>query len=242
MLAGGWIVWFKHRREPLIVVLGLAAFVYLGTLPLRLIPDAWETASRASEYLFIGVALLAGLALSWQLDRRPGPWMRTVAAGAIALVVCGGIIAGWPSDARLAKPLQVSVHGRTLLPPGYVAADWTGEELGTGRRIAAEDSDARLLLTRARQTAITGTHPDVQDVLRAELLEPWMPRLLHQERIAYVVTDRRTISGDNILGYFFDVGTPDLYPAAAAAKFDRGDVDRRYDGGNIVVYDVRGLR
>ena len=242
VLAGGWIVWFRHRRDPLAVVLAVAALVYLGTLPLRLIPDAWETASRASEFLFLGVALLAGLALSWQLERRPGMWMRCVAAGLIALVVCGGIIAGWPSGSRLARPLKVTVAGREVLSPSYAAADWTGAELGTGRRIGAEDSDARLLLTRARQTAIEGTNPDIQDVLRADLLEPWMPQLLRDEKIAYVLTDRRKVSSDNILGYFFDQGTPELWPAGAAAKFDRGDVDRRYDGGDIVVYDVRGLR
>ena len=200
VLAGGWIVWFRHRRDPLTVVLALAALVYLGTLPLRLIPDAWETASRASEFLFLGVALLAGLALSWQLERRPGMWMRSVAAGLIALVVCGGIIAGWPSGSRLARPLRITVAGNELLSPSYVAADWTGAELGTGRRIGAEDADARLLLTRARQTAIEGTNPDVQDVLRSDLLEPWMPQLLRDERIGYLVTDRRKVSSDNILG------------------------------------------
>ena len=69
-----------------------------------------------------------------------------------------------------------------------------------------------------------------------------MPALLRDEKIAYLVTDRRMVSSNNILGYFFDVGTPSLWPAGAAAKFDRRDVDRRYDGGDIVVYDVRGLR
>jgi len=242
VLAGGWIVWFRHRRDPLTVVLAVAALAYLGTLPLRLIPDAWETASRASDFLFLGVALLAGLALSWQLERRPGMWTRGLAAALIALVVCGGIIAGWPSQSRLARPLKITVAGNEILSPSYAAADWTGAELGTGRRIGAEDSDARLLLTRARQTAIEGTNPDIQDVLRADLLEPWMPQLLRDEKIAYVVTDRRKVSSDNILGYFFDQGTPELWPAGAAAKFDRADVDRRFDGGDIVVYDVRGLR
>jgi hypothetical protein len=242
VLAGGWIVWFRHRREPLTVVLALTGLAYLGTLPLRLIPNAWETASRASEFLFLGVALLSGLALSWQLERRPGLWTRSLAAGLIALVVCGGIIAGWPSGSRLARPLKITVGGTEMLSPSYAAADWTRAELGSGRRIGAEDADARLLLTRGRQTAIEGTNPDVQGVLRSEQLEPWMPGLLRDERIAYLLTDRRRVSSDNILGYFFDVGTPDLWPAAAAAKFDRPDVDRRYDGGDIVVYDVRGLR
>jgi hypothetical protein len=242
VLAGGWIVWFRHRREPLIVVLALSGLVYLGTLPLRLIPDAWETASRASDFLFLGVALLAGHALSWQLERRPGMWTRWLAAALIALVVCGGIIAGWPSGSRLARPLRITVAGHELLSPSYAAADFTGAELGSGQRIGAEDSDARLLLTRARQTAIEGTNPDVEDVLRSDLLEPWMAPLLRRERISYLVTDRRKVSSDNILGYFFDQGTPDLWPAGASAKFDRGDVDRRYDGGDIVVYDVRGLR
>jgi hypothetical protein len=121
-------------------------------------------------------------------------------------------------------------------------ADWTARELGAGRRIAAEDADARLLLTRAGQTAIQGTNPDVQTVLRADRLEPWMGQLLRDEAIPFVVADRRERSGDNIRGYTFDRGTPDLRAPATAAKFDLPVTDRRYDGGDIVVYDVRGLR
>ncbi len=242
--AGLRVVWRQHQRNPIVVLLVCAAVAYVGTLPLRFVSAAWETASRAGDFLFVGVGLAVALGVVWLLDngvrgRRLHPH---VAAGAAVIVFASGVIAGWPASLRLALPLRVSAGGHTLEPPGYAAARWSGAMLGSAPRVAAEDSDARLFIDYGHQTALSGINPDVDLVLSSTApLQPWERTLLRNNRITLVETDRRTISTDIIAGYFFDVGPPPLIAAASTDKFDLPDVDRLYVSGDLVIYGVRRL-
>jgi hypothetical protein len=242
--AGVLGVWRQRQRNPMVVLLVCAALVYIATLPLRLVSAAWETASRAGDFLFIGVGLAVALGAVRLLDdgfrgRRLHPWL---AAGAVMLIFASGVIAGWPASLRLALPVRVEADGHTLEAPTYAAARWSGTRLGSTQHVAAEDSDARLFLDYAHQAAFSGVYPDVDLVLSSTAaLQPWERALLRQYGITLVETDVRTISTDIIAGYFFDVGRPPLISATSSAKFDLPDVDRIYDSGNLVIYGVRKL-
>ncbi len=245
VLVGVRLVWRERWRNPLMVLLVLCAFCYLGTLPLRFVPAAWETVSRAGDYVFIGVGLTVALGVIWLLERgkhgRPGR-QRLLVAAAVTIVFASGVIAGWPANERLAQPRRVVVGGRTLDPPAVVAAAWSGRTLGANQRVFAQDADARFFLTNGSQTALTGNFaPDVDDLLDAKKLTPAMRAELRSYRTTLVVSDRRKISSDNLFGFFFDVGAPSLMPAATAGKFDVPGANRLYDGGDLVIYGVRGL-
>ena len=240
LVVGSRVIWQRRwRANPLIVLFSGAGVAYFATLPLRFIPAAWESASRSGEFLFVGVGVTAALGMLFLLDRGRA-WRAHLVAWGTALIIGSGIIAGWPSSLRLALPLRVSAGGHTLEAPSYVAARWSGSMLGPGRRIAAEDSDARLFLDVAHQTALTGIAPNVDAMLTATNLAPWR-RFLANNRIALVETDSRRISQDIIAGYFFDVGPTPQFPTSAESKFDVANVDRLYDSGSIVIYGVRGL-
>ena len=123
------------------------------------------------------------------LDRNgpPGRGRRVAASAAVLLVICGGVIAGWPASLRLAQPFRVAVDGRTLEPPQVAAAGWS-RRLGTeqavrrpGRRRAA----ARLV--DGQQTAFQGVNPAIADLLDAEALEPWQRTLLRDNRIGLLM-------------------------------------------------------
>ena len=59
------------------------------------------------------------------------------------------------------------------------------------------------------------------------------------------MVDRRVISNDNVVGYFFAPagrpreGRPGLQPRAIVQALDVPTIDRLFDSGDIVVYDVR---
>lgn len=244
VLAGLRVVWRGRRRNPLMLLLAAAAVAYMCTLPLRLIPAAWETASRAGEFLFIGVGLTVSLGIVWLLERRAVERRAhpVLVALIVALVFGSGVIAGWPSSERLAQPVRVDAGGRTLSSPEYAAATWSGQALGPSAVVAAEDADARLFIDYGHQTAFTGINPNIDLVLSStQTLQPWERQLLRRYRITLVETDLRDVSSDIIAGYFFDVGKPSLMAAASADKFDLRDVDRIYDSGNLVIYGVRRL-
>jgi hypothetical protein len=242
VLGGLRVVWRQRARNPMLVLLALSGAAYIATLPLRLVPAAWETASRAGEFLFLGVGLTVSIGVVWLLDRRGQEprLFRLLVAGGLALVFGSGVIAGWPASLRLALPLRVEAAGHVVEPPGFVAARWSGTTLGAGQRVAAEDSDARLFIDYGHQIAFAGVNPDFDGMLSAPTLQPWVS-LLRDSRITLVETDRRQIAADIIAGYFFDEGAPALMSAASANKFNVANVNRLYDSGNLVIYGVRRL-
>ncbi len=237
-LAGLVLTWRRRSAQPLLVLLAVCTVLYMGTLPLRFVPAAWDTASRAGEFLFIGVGLVVALGTDWVLERHRarGALGRWLVAASVTLVFASGVIAGWPGSELLARPRSIVVAGRTLDPPQVVAATWSGQRLGSAERVLAQSADARLFTVNGRQTGIEGTDPLTNRELNAATIAA-----LRSNRITLAATDRRKVSDDVIAGYFFDTGWPPLSSSAAAAKFDVSKSNRIYDGGDIVIYGVRGL-
>jgi hypothetical protein len=227
------------------VLLVLCGFVYIGTLPLRFVPAAWETVSRAGDFLFVGVGLTVALGIVWMLERgrnRHPVRRRLGFAAAIMIVFASGVIAGWPANERLAQPRRVTVGGHTLDPTAAVAAEWSGRTLGAAQRVFAQDADARYFLTDAMQPSFTGDFaPDVDYLLNAPTLTPGIRSMLRGYGVTLVVSDRRAISSDNLFGFFLDVGPPSLTPAVPALKFDTRGANVLYDAGDLMIYGVRGL-
>lgn len=239
--------WREHRTQPLVPLFCLAAVAYFGTLALRFAPQAWETGNRASEFLFIGLAfVLACSRLERYSPRRARRLGRVLLAGCLGIVVVGGAISGWPAPSLLSRPLLVTAEGHSIESEPLGFARWVGRHL-PGRRFAASDADARLLIDEGRATAFTGDVGDIKDILRMPTLATWQLPSLREHDIRYVVTDRRLRSFDNTAGYYFAVtapaGTPDaLLPAAVADKFEQTRAPRIFDSGSIIVYDLGGRR
>jgi hypothetical protein len=243
------VLWRRYRNHPLAIVLGCASIAYVGTLALRVVPAAWETAARASEFLFVGVALVLALAALAAIQRLQAVSISGSLSGigvaAIAgIVLTGGVVAGSSTLDRLAQPYRVSAAGAHLDPPGVAVARWARTVLGPGRRIAAQEADARLLLISGGEHVVAGSNPPIATVLETPKLYRWQLDLLRREKIRYVVVDARTASSDVSNGYFFPrhaVGPQDRFPPAAITKFRRAGAQRIYSDGNISVYDLRGV-
>jgi hypothetical protein len=238
------VAWRKYRREPFVLLFGLAAVGFFATLILRLAPAAWETANRASEFLFIGLAFVLAAACvealrRWPQDRRVRP---LIAAG-IGLVLVGGAISGWPWDSQLARPLRISTAGATISSPPLALAEWA-EELPEGR-FAASTADAGLLLVPGGKMALTGSSPDIEDVLDEERLAGWMVPMLRRNDIRYIAVDRREVSADSLRGYYFSRRDKDegLRPTSVSAKFNEvPGISRVYTNGPITVFDLGAER
>jgi Ca2+/Na+ antiporter len=237
------VVWRRFRTNAVVVVLTIGSLGFFAVAALRFSPAAWETANRSSEFLYIGLALVIGLiAMNNFVHGQHATLVRTLSVLVLAIVFCGGVIAGWRPEARVSRPYEVSARSQTIKPEGAALAQWVAEHFPPETSFAASDSDGRFLLLDARARAIVGRNPDVVDILKTETLAPWQLELLRKQHIRYVVVDLRSVSFDNILGYYFDVpGTGEddsRLSAKVASKFDAIHVDRIYDGGDIIVYDL----
>jgi hypothetical protein len=237
-------LWRGYRKEPFALLFGLAAVAFFATLVLRLAPAAWETANRASEFLFVGLAFVLACACIEALRRWPGPRRtRALIAAGIGLVLVGGAISGWPWDSQLARPLRASAAAGTISSPPLSLAQWA--EGLPGGRFAASTADAGLLLDPGGKMALAGSAPDVEDVLDEETLAAWMVPLLRRNDIRYIAVDRREVSSDSLRGYYFSRRDRDeeLRPPSVVSKFDEvPGISRVYSNGPITVFDLGARR
>lgn len=236
-------IWRRYRDQPAPIVFAVAAVAYVGSLALRLVPAAWESASRASEFLFIGGALTLALFTVWALDRFSSPRARVGMVVAAAILIMGGLISTTSSSTRLAEPYRVSVRGGTVEPQAAAAAQWAGDVLGPGSRIAAGPADGRFMLVEGLQHVFASTNPPIVQILKTKRLYPWEIAVLRRQGIRYIVTDSQPSGMDGANGYYFFRNQSDKALALAGMKFQRAGAAPVYDSGNIVVYDLQaGLR
>jgi hypothetical protein len=223
--------------------------VFLLQYPLKLFPGAWETANRAADFLFIGVALLLAIAVLRFADAGTAATRRRVAlSGLAALVVCGGVSQGWPAKVLLSQPLEVkAADGAVLVPQAFSDARWMVRNLPRDSRYVGDEASSRVLTVSGARTVFGGRSAGVPELLRDPGLPAWQRSVLVRDRVDYVVVDRRKVSSDNLAGYYFaNGGPPDggvgYYRPSVREKFSRIPRSSRIlDSGDIVVYDVSGL-
>ncbi|MGO9959039.1 MAG: hypothetical protein ACLP50_24255, partial [Solirubrobacteraceae bacterium] len=246
-----WIVTRRRRigalMTPAGVLLTLAALAFLALYPLRLFPGAWETANRGQEILFIGVALLLGLAIDQlRLNVGMARW-RTAVIGAMMVAICGGVISGWPSPLLLSPPLAVRVADATIVPQGIEASHWALSHLPTAAVYVGDEATARELAVGGARYVYLGSSGSVPgEILDGTPFPAWQRSWIVDHGIDFLVVDRRRISANNQAAYFFQTARhPDgglgYYPVGAQEKFVVPGVRSIFDSGDIVVYDVRGL-
>jgi hypothetical protein len=242
---GAWIVW--RRFNPLAGALTAAALVYPVSLPLRLTESGTEISNRASEFVFVGVALLAALVLTERSGRRLAMPLAAALAG-VALL--GGLVVGTARSARLPGDYRVVADESSIEPEGRAAAAWARTELGPGNRIFTDRINSLLMGSLGLQEPLVGaidgrpvprllTAPDVDDDVRY---------VVAHDAVGYLVADRRLTTALPEVGVYFDREEPGAYRHArpieprALAKWDAVcPVGRAFDSGNLVVYDTRWM-
>ena len=233
----------RSFRDPFAVVLAVAAVAYVAVMPMRLVPAAWETSNRSSEFLFVGIALTLALALS----RLRVPYrLSTVAPCAcIAVLLIGGTVAGWPPRVLLALPYRAHADGGAeIVPQPEAVAVWARTTLGPGRRFVAPEAVGRELLVHGRQTVFVTSAPfNAATILFEGTMTSGIVAGLTAHSIGYVAEDRFVAGDDSMAGYFFrSAESEKRVDPRALEKFDSyPGVDRLLDSGDIAIYDVAVL-
>jgi hypothetical protein len=238
-------VWKTYRTNAHVLVLALAASGYLASLTLRLSPAAWETGNRATEFLFLGTALMLALVAVQVVQRsRSHGGLLALLTAAIALVFVGSAIGGQPTDLRLPHPLRVRTGEYVIAPQGYAVADWAAQSLGPRALVIADDSNSRLLAVKGGSgfEYVGGRDWGVSFLLRRRRLYDVSFEIIRQYPVRYVVADRRRLSWDNTRGYYFPPrvrNKEQFLSPLAALKFERlNGIQRLVDTGDIVVFDL----
>jgi hypothetical protein len=247
---GWWLAWGAPGGRALRIVLAIVALSYPASLALRLSPRGAEISSRTTDFVFVGVALIVGLAVARIPGRVVSAVARPALAVAVAVLFVGGLTIGTPAWARLPGPYRVSGDARSIEPEGIEAAKWMDRVLGPDHRIATDRINRLLMGVYGHQTPITEFAHGVQTALLFQS-PSWTTEdvaLLRAGGIRYLVVDDRLSTALPETGHYFESGEPfDLVRTqpldeGALTKFDSiHGVDLLFDSGNIKIYDVGGI-
>jgi hypothetical protein len=233
--------WSNSRRHDAAkVMLVAAAVVYVPVMGLRFAPGAWETSVRLVDFLSIGVAFVIGWFPLEQLTRLTSPWFaRMAAAVAVAVMVVGGAINGWPPASRISRPTEIVADGERLQSPSFAVGMWT-RRLPRGR-VIAPDADAEPILLFGNQPVVSDATLSADQVLQMGTLPAWVLPLWRSNGIRYIVVDRRVDATSETDGFYFGTTRQGGYVEALlgqtlATRFDSVGLSRIYTSGNIFVY------
>jgi hypothetical protein len=238
-------------RRPSAIVLALAfgALCYPASLALRFTTAGAETSQRASEFVFLSLAILGA---DWLVGLRRPRFRppRAVAFVGLLIVVAGGIVTGNPPISRLPGPYHVAAEQRSIEPEGKAAATWALVQLGPDNRLVADRTNAKLMGSLGLQYPVTSAnqHLGTAWAMYAVTLGQTNLDILRQGRIHYLVVDLRLTEDIPEYPYVFEQSEPGAgnhvnpMPLAAVRKWESFQgVTRIYDSGDIIVYDIGGL-
>lgn len=240
-------LWKHYRNKVMALVLAALALAYFPMQALRLTPAGWETSNRASEFLFIGISFVLAIGIvEYWLSRRDGWFTHLILALVSIVLFFGGFIAGWPPGARLPRPYLVAVGDQKVEPQGVLAARWMLMYLGPGNRVAVDASNAKLMGAYGLQHPFTGQKHGIQSMVLSNNVGRTELNIIRKTSVQYVVVDRRLISWDHMIGFYFNRWSQEDHPELEFVepyvyqKFDtQKSVNRIFDSGNIILYDVQ---
>lgn len=237
-------IWQRHRNKVFAFLLGIIALLYLPVQALRFTKDGWETANRSSEFLFIGISFVVALGIvKFWLTNWGGSKSRFVLAGLSIVLFFGGLIAGWPPRARLARPYIIETQEHLVRPQVVTVSEWIVEHLGFDNRIAASKADAKVIGAYG-QYPFTDNGP-IKNLFLSEEFGDAEQNTLLKRNIQYVMVDRKVVSWDHMIGYYFYSSQSNrasdlrVLDPQTTEKFEGVEgISRVLDSGDIVIYGV----
>jgi hypothetical protein len=236
----------NNARSVLLTILTIG---FPASVLLRFTRAGWEVGNRAGAFVFLGVSLVGavGIVYFWLAGSKSRP--RSLAVGvALTILFIGGAISG---SALTAVPTRykVSADALSIEPLGVATATWTREKLGDGWRFAADRVNRLLLATYGRQRLITTLQDkiDISGMLLGERLSDEDLYTITSGKVDFLLIDLRLGRALPLVGVYFEQGEdPRLHAAPpstkALLKFNQQPgVSRIFDGGPILIYDVRSL-
>jgi hypothetical protein len=243
---GLWQTWRRHRRDPWMVAMAIGSVSWYALVAVRLVAaQGNELAGRGATFALIPVGYVAALAVV-HLSGTAVRWQLHAAAATLpavmVMLMLNGLASGWPPYwERLPGPHQVAGFDRSVGPEEIGAATWALSVLGPGHRFAADWGSYLVLGSYGDQAPITNISYLYTSPVAGKS-DAW---LALNQAVHYILVDSRLSQQLPAQGTYFP-GAPawgQSRPLAAAGltKFNHiAGVDRVYDSGNIVIYDLTG--
>ena len=243
-------------RGPLVIALSIVGCVYLVTLPLIFTGVQAEGARRSWAFSFLGIAVVAAMAIGPLLERRhsltPLVARRLLVPACLAVLVIGNVSAGLPAEYRFPGPFSFGSDTRSLSDETRTAVQWFELTQGPAKRVIADRATAVAfgLLGSEQPEQASTAYPLWQFVL--DRARPSANVLVQTQArgVEYLIIDKRTTAVVPRTGYYYapdepEAGTRSLPPPEPAiAKYGRVPwASRIYESDHLAIYrlDYRAL-
>ena len=239
--------WLRRRRA-LAVLLCLMALAYPLVPAGHLTRATAEVTDRGAGFLFLGVGFLLASWLGRRLLRPLTVWL---VSGAIGVVFVGQIVFGaGPTSEQVPGPFLVSADARSIDADNIAAAHYLATSTAPGSRIYA-DRDAGLLdAASGGATTVTSvaTMVNASRLLLAPTFTAEDRALIRRLHIRYVVVDERdstSLPHEQFYTESGEYGEVDRKVPVSRQALTKLNgvpgVQRLYDNGSLVIYDVGAL-
>jgi hypothetical protein len=242
-----------HRHDALAVTCGIASLAYPISQAFRFTNFGSEITDRSAAFLFVVVAYVLTIFITHFWPTRKLSWKATsFITCALSVIFLGGVLVEvGPGFSSLPGPYMVVADVRSVEPEGIQTALWTLSHLGPGNRIGTDRINQILMLSYGGQTIVTSARGNVpiSTVFFSQQFGPQEVAILRQAHIRYLVVDLRLSKSLPLEGFYFENSDPGAFQrtkpisSKVLMKFNSvPQINRVYDSGDIVIYDVGALK
>ncbi|MBA2678726.1 MAG: hypothetical protein H0U76_10090 [Ktedonobacteraceae bacterium] len=250
---GLFCVWQRYRSHALIGMLAVFSLSFPLSQVFRFTQFGTEITDRAAAFSFISLGCILSIFIVQFWPARSLRWKHVVLlTGAVSLVFAGNVIIGaGPPWEVLPGPYLVSAEERSIEPQGIQAALWTRSQLGPNQRVATDRVNRLLMSTYGHQRIVDTLEDqvDVTPVFFSPQFGPEAKGTIQDGQIHYLVVDLRLSQELPYIGFYVEDGEDQAFQRRVPltpevlTKFDAvPQINRVFDSGAIVIYDVEGVR
>lgn len=205
-----------------------------------------EILGRTWPFLYVVIALVLATGILFLADiTNWAKWFARVGVfAAILILFIGGIASGWPPYwSRLPGNYIVGGVERAVDVYGLTASDWARDHLEENSTVASDFMMHHMLGSYGLQATIMG----MGDLFMNPTYAEYHQDLVDEYQLEYLVVDTRMADDVPRLGFYYgsweDVTYSDKpVPLDYITKYDNIPlVNRIYDSGAVVFYDIQGL-
>jgi hypothetical protein len=249
LLVLGYLRTNWRAARPLALLLGLVAVIYPVIPASHLTSATAEVGDRASGFVFLGIAAVLGT-WWWQRKRRRAAQIAFV-LGLTVLFLGDVVLGAGPTAEQLPGTYEISADARSIDADNLSAASWLNEDVPRDSVVYADRTSGLLAAADGGQDTIlhVSTNIDASRLLLAPTYTAADLQLIDETKLDYLIVDTRLSGGlphQQVYiesGEYGEAGRTEPVSAAALDKFNAvKGVERVYDNGSLVIYNVEGLR
>jgi hypothetical protein len=203
-----------------------------------------EILSRTWPFLYVVIGFVLAVGILYLTDLASWiKWpMRLGVFCAIIVLFVGGIASGWPPYwARLPGNYLVGAAERSVDIYGLTASTWARDHIKQNSIMASDLMLHHMLGSYGMQAPILG----MGDLFLNESFSEFNYNMINEYALEYLIVDKRMADAVPTWGFYYgswEPKTTKAVPLRYITKYDLiPSVNRIYDNGAVIFYDVRNL-